>query len=250
MRIGRGLLLLFALGSVGVLGACDDGTGPGQGSVSLSVTVPSSAGGLASVESPALFDLVYSDGASTITLTKVELVMREIELEKVDDESCDDLFEGEDECEEFETGPRVFDLPMDGSTDAVLSISDVPPGLYDELEIEVHKVSGDPEDAGILTARPELADVSIRVEGDVDGTPFVFTTGVEEEFEFELSPPIDPSAGLVNVTLSIDVESWFKAGDGSVLNPASAENRSQIENNIQQSFEAFEDDNGDGEHDD
>lgn len=249
MTIGRKSLLFCALIALGTLSACDDGTGPGT-SVSLSVTVLQPSGAL-SVASPALFDLVYSDGTATLTLSSVELVMREIELEKVDDESCDSTFEGEvDDCEEFEAAPRVFPLPMDGTTEAVLSISDVPEGLYDELEIEVHKVSDDPEDAGILTTRPDLADVSIRVEGDVDGTPFVFTTGVEEEFEFVLSPPIDPSAGPVNVTLAVDVESWFRAGDGSILDPSDEANRSEIENNIQQSFEAFEDSDGDGSHDD
>jgi len=247
MKSGKTFLLLLAIASVGVLGACDDSSGPTQGTVSLSLTVPSS-GGAAQVSSPALFDLVYTDAASTLTLTSVELVMREIELEKVDDESCDSTFEGEDDCEEFETGPRVFELPVDGSTDAVLTISDVPAGLYDELEIEIHKVSDDPEDAPLLAARPDLADVSIRVEGDFDGTPFVFTSGVEEEFEFELQPPLDPSAGPVNVTLSIDVESWFRSG-ADLLDPADEQNRSQIENNIQQSFEAFEDDDGDGEDD-
>ncbi|MBT8478343.1 MAG: hypothetical protein KJO06_05450 [Gemmatimonadetes bacterium] len=241
--------LLFA-GLVSLIGpaACDDNTGPTQGAVSLSVTVPTGGGAAATVTSPALFDLVYTDAASTLTVTKVELVMREIELEKVDDDSCDVEFEGEDQCEEFETGPRVFELPMDGSTAAILSISDVPAGLYDELEIEIHKVSGDPEDAALLTARPDLADVSIRVEGDFDGSQFVFTTGVEEEFEFELVPPLDSSAGPVNVTLSVDVESWFRLG-ADLLNPADEANRSDIESNIQQSFEAFEDDDGDGEDD-
>jgi hypothetical protein len=224
--------------------ACDDGTGPG-GSVSLSLSVPAD-GPAASVQSPALFDLVYMDGASTLTLTQVELVMREIELEKVDDDSCDDGFEGDDECEEFETGPRVFDVPVDGSTEAVLSLNDVPEGLYDELEIEIHKVSDDPEDAALLAARPDLADVSIRVEGDFDGTAFTFTTGVEEEFEFGFSPPLDPSAGPINVTLSIDVESWFRDQGGNLLDPSNVANRSQIETNIEQSFEAFEDDDGDG----
>lgn len=249
MTIGRTALLLFALVGWSALGACDDGTGPGT-SISLSVTVPQ-AGSMQSIASPALFDLVYSDGTATLTLTSVELVLREIELERVDDESCDSTFEGsEDLCEEFEAAPRVFPLPMDGTTEAVLSISDVPEGLYDELEIEVHKVSNDPGDAGILATRPDLADVSIRVEGDVGGTPFVFTTEVEEEFEFALSPPIDPSAGPVNVTLAVDVESWFRANDGSILDPSDEANRSEIENNIQQSFEAFEDSDGDGSHDD
>jgi len=247
MKIGNMSLLLFAIASMGVLGACDDSSGPTQGAVSLSLTVPS-GGGSAQVASPALFDLVYTDAASTLTLTSVELVMREIELEKVDDDSCDETFEGDDECEEFQAGAGVFDVPVDGSTDAVLSLNNVPAGLYDELEIEIHKVSDDPEDAPLLAARPDLADVSIRVEGDFDGTPFTFDTGVEEEFEFEFSPPLDPTAGPINVTLSIDVESWFRSG-ADLLDPANEQNRSQIENNIQQSFEAFEDDDGDGEDD-
>jgi hypothetical protein len=225
--------------------ACDDSAGPSQGAVSLSLTVPTS-GPTASVTSPALFDLVYTDAGSTLTLTKVELVMREIELEKVDDDSCADTFEGEDECEEFQAGARVFEVPVDGSTDAVLSIDNVPAGLYDELEIEIHKVSNDPEDAPLLAVRPDLADVSIRVEGAFDSTPFTFETGVEEEFEFEFSPPLDPAAAPINVTLSIDVESWFRALDGSLLDPSDEANRSEIESNIEQSFEAFEDDDGDG----
>lgn len=244
MTYKRSALLIASLVSLLGAAACDDNTGPTRGTVSLSISVPTN-GGSADVLSPALFDLVYQDAASTLTITKVELVMREIELERVDDDSCDSTFEGADECEEFETGPRVFDLPVDGTTAAVLSISDVPDGLYDELEIEIHKVSGDPEDAALLTARPDLADVSIRVEGDFDSIPFVFTTGVEEEFEFALAPPLDPTAGPINVTLSVDVGSWFRSG-ADLLDPADEQNRSQIENNIQQSFQAFEDDDGDG----
>ena len=248
MRFLRFSTLSLALSLWLGIVACDGGTGPAN-SVSLSVTVPSS-GGAAAVGNPALFDLVYSDGTSTLTLTQVELVLREIELERVDDDSCDDGADSDDECEEFEAGPRVFDLPMDGTTETVLTISDVPDGLYDELEIEIHKVSSDPEDAALLLARPDLADVSIKVTGDLDGEDFTFVTGVEEEFEFEFSPPLDSSAGAINVTLSIDVESWFRAQNGTLLDPSDEANRSQIENNIEQSFEAFEDDDGDGEDDD
>jgi len=122
--------------------------------------------------------------------------------------------------------------------------------LQDELvrrQIEVHKVSA--EDESLITQRPDLADASVKVTGDLDGTAFVFTSGVEEEFEFELSPPVDSSTGSINVTLSIDVESWFRADNGSLLDPSLEANRSEIETNIEQSFEAFEDDDGDGEDD-
>ena len=113
---------------------CGDSTGPGAGTVSLSVAVPAS-GGAASAVSPALFDVVIGSGPDAVTVSKVELVLREIELERVNDDSCDDEFEGDDRCEEFETGPRLLDLPLDGSAEQVLSVSGVPDDLYDELEV-------------------------------------------------------------------------------------------------------------------
>jgi len=53
------------------------------------------------------------------------------------------------------------------------------------------------------------------------------------------------------VTLSIDVLSWFIAGDGvTVIDPGTAEaggaNAQLVRNNIEDSFEGYEDDDHDG----
>jgi hypothetical protein len=50
-----------------------------------------------------------------------------------------------------------------------------------------------------------------------------------------------------NLTLNVDAASWFTA-NGSRLDPRSESNRSRIEN-IQKSFQAFEDDDHDGRED-
>ena len=51
-----------------------------------------------------------------------------------------------------------------------------------------------------------------------------------------------------NLTLNVDASTWFTSG-GSRLDPRNETNRSQIENNIQNSFRAFKDDDHDGHED-
>ena len=51
-----------------------------------------------------------------------------------------------------------------------------------------------------------------------------------------------------NLTVNVDASTWFTSG-GSRLDPRSEANRSQIENNIQNSFRAFKDDDHDGHED-
>jgi len=56
--------------------------------------------------------------------------------------------------------------------------------------------------------------------------------------------------GEVGLTLLLDVGSWFlDQGGNALLDPAalSQQDRSRVEQNIRQSFHAFEDDDADGE---
>jgi hypothetical protein len=48
--------------------------------------------------------------------------------------------------------------------------------------------------------------------------------------------------------VNVDASSWFTF-NGSRLDPRNEQNRSQIENNIQNSFKAFKDDDHDGQPD-
>ena len=62
-------------------------------------------------------------------------------------------------------------------------------------------------------------------------------------------PLVAAAGGSSNVTLTIDPSSWFKAADGSLLDPTSAAAKPQIENNIKASIRAFCDRDRDGEDD-
>ncbi|MFQ5747169.1 MAG: hypothetical protein ACE5HF_08130 [Gemmatimonadota bacterium] len=248
-------------GLTGPAGGTGAGTGTGGAAsvgapVTLSLAVPASTGRFASVTGPALFDLVLTDAGSTLTLTRVAIVMRKIELKREDHDQCDDL-PNDDDCEEFESGPRLFELPLDGSVDQVLSVDSVPAGRYDELEFEIHKPDDDTGvDSLFLTQNPGFKKVSIRVEGDFDGNAFVYETDLNEEQEVPLAMPIDvmDGGGPINVTFSVDVDTWFRDAAGNLIDPATANkggpNEQLVENNIERSIDLFKDDDHDGEDDD
>jgi hypothetical protein len=130
-------------------------------------------------------------------------------------------------------------------------------GIYGEIEFEIHKVDDDdPEDNSFRQAHPDMVGKSIRVQGFYNGQPFTYETDIDDDQEYDLVPPlvIDENTEAINVTLRIDLDAWFRDGSGNLVDPESAnkggENESLVNENIKQSFEAFEDDDRDGEDDD
>lgn len=199
-------------------------------------------------------------GSDTIIIRSAELVLREVELKRAEAEGCDDI-EGNDDCDEFETGPFLIALPLGTTaTETVVSIN-APAALYDELEFEIHKPEDDSaEDDAFLAANPTFADVSIRVTGTYSQagsrSEFTYESDLNAEQEILLSPPLTVSEDQsVNVTMRIDISTWFLNGAGTALvNPATANkgqaNEQVVENRIQASIDAFRDDDHDGHDDD
>lgn len=247
---------LIAIGLAAGLAACGDGVGPGDdATVSLSFTTRAGGAAAAPGFSASVMADPLVDGTNTLVITKGEIVLREIELEHEDSDGCDSPMD-DDGCEEFETGPILVDLPLDGSVETEVTIAP-PVGTYDELEFEIHKISeDDADDAGFRADYPHMAGTSIRVEGTFNGTAFVYETDLDVEQEFDLAPPITitETSGAVNVTVLLDLNQWFRDGSGALVDPATGNrggvNESLIKENITQSVEAFEDDDHDGHDDD
>lgn len=199
-------------------------------------------------------------GNDTIIIRSVELVLREVELKKVETESCDDIA-GNDDCDEFETGSILVALPLGTTaTETVVSVN-APPGMYDELKFKIHKPENDStEDAAFLAANPTFAGVSIRVKGTYSQagsrSDFTYESDLDAEQEVLLSPPLTVSDGQpANVTLRIDISTWFLNGSATALvNPATANkgqaNESVVRDNIEASIDAFRDDDHNGHDDD
>ena len=242
----KNLTLLTLLPAL-VVAACTDGT---TGTMSLSLTA---RGGAAAVTTSGDSTMITL-GNDTVIVRSVDLVLREIELKRADVLACDAV-EDNGDCQEFETGPVLLSLPLGSAAITQLVSVVAPAGTYDKFEFEIHKPnSGD--DAAFIAAHPDFAGVSIRVTGTYSQagarSDFTFTSDVDQGEEAGLVPPVTvQEGGAVNITLRVDISGWFLNGSKTALiDPASANkgqpNESLVANNIQNSFDAFEDDDHDG----
>jgi hypothetical protein len=249
--VARSLFLaLLALAA----GACS-GAGPSTLSpVSLSLATraaPAATRGtaLGVVGTPETF----TDGTNTLVISKVELVVREIELHRAGVAAdCAPGVSGD--CEELEFGPLLVDLPL-GAPGAARNFSvQIAPGSYDKLELKIHTPSGS-DDAGFVQQNPGFAGVSVRVTGTYNNGPeFTYTSNLEAEMEFALDPPVTASeTGATDLTLFVNLDGWFRGTGSALIDPVTANpgqpNEGLVEQNIKNSLDAFEDEDHDGRDD-
>ncbi|MCE9667904.1 hypothetical protein LY474_08785 [Myxococcus stipitatus] len=198
--------------------------------------------------------------ASGITIDRVRLSVRELELEHEGDDDDDGQHggaddgaprTGDDQGSEQELGPFLIDLSAEDLSGRVVHVGnlEVAPGIFDEIEFDIGKVST--AEAGSDAALAELAQLgaSMVIDGHIDGEPFSFVSSVrveqEREARFEVKAGEEP-----NVTINIDPTGWFVDESGRRLDPRDASARSTIENNLHRSIDAFDDDDRDGGEDD
>lgn len=184
---------------------------------------------------------VSGNASTVVTITSARVVIDEIELENIEDDSLDYEFEE----------PFVQDLVGSSNLYEIGTIQ-VPFGSYKELEIEIDDLKA--EDGAVYTQNPELQDLSIRVEGYLNGDStdtFVFTSDLSEEQEREFNPPLvlDENSASINLVLTINMDTWFVDSSGNFLDPRIESSYAKIEDNIEASLEVFEDKDDDGEED-
>lgn len=240
------------LSAVAGMGACDDSTGPGTPAVSLSFATRtlSSSTSLVPADGPA-FDVTVTSGGNTLVITRVQMVLREVELKRTNSATCPDDAPGSsnDDCEELSLGPLLVDLPLSTTVLTPATIA-IPAGTYRELELKLHKPGDDARDQAFKTANPTFADTSIRVQGTFNGQAFVFTSRVNEEMELEFNPPLTIGETGGNVTVQVDPTTWFRNSSGALISPVTAnaggQNEGVVKTNIKASFRALEDHDRDG----
>jgi hypothetical protein len=231
-----------ALGAAALLlavAACSDSTSTGNGSLGLSVTTKR-AGALTDVT------VGGGTGGAPIVITKAQLVISFIDLHPQGVATSCGLA-NDDGCPQMRLGPVLVDLPLDASTKTDFS-ANIPAGSYSGVTLEMDGVQpSDPGATAFLAANPNMQDVSFRVEGTYNGAAFVYTTSLSVAMEMPLSTPVTVggAGGASNLTMAIDVASWFKNGS-TTLDPSNSGNASIIATNIRNSFRVFEDNNRDG----
>jgi hypothetical protein len=174
--------------------------------------------------------------ADGITLSRARIAVRSLRVENKSGDVQVKLSEG----------PLLIDASGDSLSGSLLQLAtaNVPAGTYDRLRIEVHRA-----EASAPASFDDLVkqNASVLLEGEIDGQAFVFASGLEAELEHEGAFTLGDAAS--NITLDLDVSQWFKAADGSRLDPRDASARAAIEANLRASFGAFEDDDHDGMED-
>jgi len=239
-------LVMLGILAVGV--ACVGTNDPGRNaSVQVSFATRAAPPPLFRASLTGALDDTVVVGADTIVLESVELVLKQIEMKRVETPDC----VSGDECEKFEIGPVLVSLPLTPGAQQAFSLDSAPAATYNEIEFDIHKPDdGDPDDQAFVAANPDFADISIRVRGTFNGVAFEFTTDLNVEQELALVPPLVIGENAsTNVTIFVDVATWFVVG-GVLVDPANPSMSDEIEQNIQNSIEAFEDPDRSGSGDD
>jgi len=235
--------------------ACSDSTSPDAGQpISLSFSTASTTGATLSRSAE------LGSTADALVINKVQLVLSRIELVPVGAVCTTEAAAGDDddesECAELELAPSVVDLPVDGTVASKLAVT-VPAGAYTALEAKIRPVRADGShgrgSSAFIAANPTLANVSVRVEGTFNGTPFTYIGAPDFGFETRFDPPLTVDASPLNLTIHVDVASWFHSSTGASIDPSTANaggaNAGVVSDNIKRSFRGFRDDDHNGRED-
>jgi hypothetical protein len=225
--------------ALALLGCDDGGLGTGiEGGASVAVRFQSANAPASSVSLPGGGAALMIAGTNgTLRIDDVRLVVAEFELKRQEDDVCDALSGQEhDACEEFEAGPFVVDVPLEGGSTIVVSTV-VPADTYRRIDFEVEDLEDDgdtpAEAARIEAVLPQLRadfpewprEASMLATGEFlpgDGSEArAFRVFFEAEIEVErrLEPPLVVGGDDVQRTISVELDPalWFTRGDGSVM---------------------------------
>lgn len=261
------LPLLAAPLALLALAACDGAStgtaGEGEGRVAIRMGRPAGA-----LQTSGTDQLVIPGDNGVLTLTDLRMVVAEFELKGDDDVNrCDDDGLGDDDCDDFESGPMFVDLPL-GAGQTTVTSGDIRAGTYREIEFEVEDLDDDEDDASERAAIQALwqtiraqfpdwpRDASLLVTGTfaprTNGTlgaavPFRVYIEAEIEVELPLSPPLVVTEGSASrtVTVTVDPVSIFKRGN-NVLNLSQWNGgRIELETEVRDGFRSGRGDDGD-----
>lgn len=200
-------------------------------------------------------------GQDTLVFDSVQIVLRKIDLERTGASvNCGDQPDGmsdgnEDACEEVNAGPSIVDLPLTPGASQAFTVS-VDTGTFGQMHLQIHLLGANPADQALLAQRPEFAGISVRAKGTfksgtADATDFIYINDLTANQEIQFASPLTVgTAGPVDLTLMVDVHTWFLDGSGNLIDPSTATlgqpNGDIVTHNIRRSFHAFKDENHDG----
>jgi len=260
------------------LAACSQGgNGPGPTGQKIAFSVATKAVGAAPAPAFAIAATpeTLAVGNDTIVFDTVQVLLRKVNLERSGaTEDCENEQEGgnsgsgnvapmmptngddghEDDCEEVAAGPIILPLPLSEGATHVFSVQ-VDTGTFSSVHFKIHPPTDDPADQALVAQHPEFVAISVRALGQFNGTAFSYTSDLTADQHMQFPSPISVTdATPVDLTIMVDLATWFKDQGGNLVDPASAAkgqpNEGLVTDNIKNSFHAFKDGDHDGEDDD
>jgi len=199
------------------------------------------------VQNSGLSVTFYSGGSlqkvqnNTLQLNVVKALIRNLKFKSASSNGSSDI----------KLGPFVIHLNPNGINNEVM-ISNIPPGSYDRIRFEIHKVedSETPPDPDFKDGESGSDRYSVIIKGSFNGNTFIYKSRRSTYQDIELQTPITIEDGKsVNLTITVNPYSWF-FDEGGYLDPSDPSNESEIEMSIEHSFkDAFQDNNKDGSPD-
>ena len=199
------------------------------------------------VQNSGLSVTFYSGGSlqkvqnNTLQLNVVKALIRNLKFKSASSNDSSDI----------KLGPFVIHLNPNGINNEVM-ISNIPPGSYDRIRFEIHKVedSETPPDPDFKDGESGSDRYSVIIKGSFNGNPFIYKSRRSTYQDIELQTPITiEDSKSVNLTITVNPYSWF-FDEGGYLDPSDPSNESEIEMSIEHSFkDAFQDNNKDGSPD-
>jgi hypothetical protein len=146
----------------------------------------------------------------------------------------------------IKAGPFIAEFTP--SAENILSTVTIPPGTYDKMKFEIHKLD-DKSDASLINS-PVFGDFvnGGRYTAIIDGKAYVNGIGYDFSFkssrsdnvEIKLNPPVSFSAGSsYNLALIFDPVLVFGQTGSRPLDPRSTDNHNEIEELIKDALKAL-----------
>ena len=223
--------------------ACDSTTAPSDFAPdrALRITVRATSQAQWSLAAAAPSRTLAQAAASDVTALQIQevfLVLGGLKLETA----------GLDETLDWVLDESVV-IPLDLTGNPTLAFAtDVPVGLYKELEVSVDKLEdGNPMERSLIASFPELSNASIlargslaREGGGLENWEFATDLDVDLELPFDMLFEATGDATAYRlVSLTLDLKHWLETPAGP-LDPTDPANRSEIESRIQDSMEVLE----------
>lgn len=238
----RSLLRTAALALIAVVAAsaCSDletrFTGPNDDAALFDVffEIPSGSASSSAAPAPDFSVRLTDDQGNVLNVTGGELVVREMELRRAGGECVDSDGGTEDDgdsCEEITVDPQVLSLPVDQEAVQIVNQLPVSAGTYDRLEFDLQVATE--EDQQVIATNPELLNHSIQLGGAFNNSAFSVVLTPEAPIDLDFPQTIQAEEGTTSrVTLVVEMSDWFRAEDGSLLDPETVEDDAALEERV------------------